>query len=65
MSTNLQKALELAVQYKCDYENSNPEVGFGPSASGVVLSVLQEADLDRSGSVNIHALEAVATEYLR
>ena len=65
MNLDMNKALVAAVEYKCDYENSNPEVGFGPAPDQIVDSVLEHAGLKNNRDVNHTLLEMTAAKFLR
>lgn len=65
MRSDIQKALSVAVKYKCLYENNNPEVGFGVSANSIVLSVIKDAQLSSDSTFSFIELEHVANMNLR
>lgn len=53
-----------AVEWRCLFENSNPDVGMGPSAAMLVDSVLYSAQVP-STDVDYEALISIAKKCLR
>jgi hypothetical protein len=64
MNDETMRALKMAVRYYCRYENSNPDVGMGPSAESVVQDVLHLTCIAADAS-ETKTLERTAQKALR